>query len=57
MEEEKCCNTCLHYDVENGVCKKDGKNRYSFEGEDCDRWSDWEMEFYRGRGKDAGQKT
>lgn len=57
MEEEKCCNTCLHYDVEDGVCKKDGKNRYSFEGEDCDRWSDWEMEFYRGRGKDAGQKT
>ena len=57
MEEEKCCNTCLYYNVEQGVCSKDGTNRYSFEGENCERWVDWEMEFYRGKSHEKNHKA
>ena len=45
FEDERCCNTCSHYDPEEGICLMDRLPKRSFEGEDCDEWRDWEHDW------------
>jgi len=49
--EDRCCNTCGHYDPMEGVCGRDGANRRGYDGEDCSMWDDWEKPKYWGKGK------
>lgn len=58
MAEERCCRTCVHYDPEDGMCSKFYSRKYSFEGEKCAAWEDWENRFYgpKYKYKDGGGK-
>ena len=57
MEEDRRCNTCIHYDPDSGVCEKTGEKRFTFDGKECDRWIDWEYEFYRGKKHEKNHKA
>lgn len=41
-EQERVCNTCGNYDPVEGVCKRTGESHYGYDGEDCEKWKDWE---------------
>ena len=42
MSEDKECNTCAHYEPFGGVCKQTGELKHGYDGEDCQKWVDWE---------------
>ena len=56
MEEERRCGTCIHFDPESGVCEKTAEIMATQEGQDCEWWVDWEMEFYRQRRAYSGNR-
>ena len=46
MDEERRCGTCIRFDPESGVCEKTAEIMTTQDGQSCEWWGDWEMEFY-----------